>query len=79
MNDELMITKTVDARGLACPMPIVKAKKGIDSLSSGEVLELLTTDKGSGNDLKAWVKNGGHELLATRETDGVYQFYIKKA
>ncbi|MFZ5825511.1 MAG: sulfurtransferase TusA family protein [Bacillota bacterium] len=77
--NELTIAKTVDARGLACPMPIVKAKKGIDSLSSGDVLELLTTDKGSGNDLKAWVKSGGHELLATREADGVYQFYIKKA
>lgn len=74
----MTITTTVDARGLACPMPIVKAKKGIDKLQSGEVLELLTTDKGSGNDLKAWVKTGGHELLETTEENGVFRFYIRK-
>ncbi|MFZ5817622.1 MAG: sulfurtransferase TusA family protein [Bacillota bacterium] len=75
---ELTIAKTVDARGLACPLPIVRAKKGIDGLRSGEILELLTTDKGSGNDLKAWVKAGGHELLESRAENGVFTFFIRK-
>ena len=46
----------VDAKGLACPMPIVRAKKAIDSLQSGQIMELHTTDKGSMNDLQAWVR-----------------------
>lgn len=70
---------TVDARGLSCPMPIVRTKKGIDQLQSGEILELLATDKGSAADVKAWAKSGGHEVLASHEADGVFQFYIKKA
>jgi len=74
-----MVNVTVDARGLACPMPIVKAKKAIDSLKSGEVLELLATDKGSTNDLKAWARNGGHELVQAVEEAGVYRFHIRKA
>lgn len=75
---EMIIAKTVDARGLACPMPIVRAKKGIATLNAGEIMELLTTDKGSGNDLKAWVKSGGHELAENREEDGVFTFLIRK-
>ena len=47
------VTKTVDAKGLACPMPIVKTKKAIDSMNSGKVLEVLATDKGALNDLTA--------------------------
>ncbi|HYG56528.1 MAG TPA: sulfurtransferase TusA family protein [Symbiobacteriaceae bacterium] len=74
----MTVALTVDARGLACPMPIVKAKKGIDKLESGQVLELLTTDRGSGNDLPAWVKTGGHELLETRLEEGVFHFLIRK-
>lgn len=75
---QLEIALTVDARGLACPMPVVKTKKGIDKINSGEILELLATDKGAANDTKAWVKAGGHELLDYREEDGVHKFYIKK-
>ncbi|WP_066398877.1 sulfurtransferase TusA family protein [Neobacillus mesonae] len=73
MNSE----KVVDAKGLACPMPIVKTKKAMDELESGQILEIHTTDKGSKNDLTAWAKSGGHELLKTEE-DNVYKFWIKK-
>jgi tRNA 2-thiouridine synthesizing protein A len=71
-------TKVLDAKGLACPMPIVKTKKAIEELNSGEVLEIHATDKGAKNDLSAWAKSGGHELVKDTEEDGVLKFWIKK-
>ncbi|MBM7569030.1 sulfurtransferase TusA family protein [Paenibacillus sacheonensis] len=71
--------KIVDAKGMACPMPIVKTKKSMDELRSGQVLEVHATDKGAKNDLTAWAKSTGHELLSTAEENGVYKFWIKKA
>lgn len=70
--------KTLDAKGLACPMPIVRTKKAMDTMESGQILEILATDKGSCNDLTAWAKAGGHEMLEQTEDHGVYTFYIKK-
>lgn len=75
----MKINQTLDAKGLACPMPIVKTKKAMDLMKSGEVLEVLATDKGALNDLTAWAKSGGHELLSHEENDGVLKFHIKKA
>ena len=72
------ITKIVDAKGLACPMPIVKAKKAMDTLNSNEVLEVVVTDKGALNDIPAWAKSGGHTILNQKEEEGVYYFYIQK-
>ncbi|WP_027414727.1 sulfurtransferase TusA family protein [Aneurinibacillus terranovensis] len=69
----------VDAKGLSCPMPIVKAKKAIDSLESGQVMELETTDKGSVKDVQSWVKATNHELLKMEEDNGVYRFIVKKS
>ena len=71
-------TKLLDAKGLACPMPIVKTKKAIGELETGQVLEVHTTDKGSKNDLTAWAKSGGHEILKDEEENGVFKFWIKK-
>jgi TusA-related sulfurtransferase len=71
--------KVLDAKGLACPMPIVRTKKAMDEINSGEVLEIHTTDKGSKNDLSAWVNSTGHELLKDTEENGVFKFWIKKA
>ncbi|MBA4601918.1 sulfurtransferase TusA family protein [Thermoactinomyces mirandus] len=59
-------------------MPIVKVKKGIDSLQTGQVVELVTTDKGSVNDVQAWAKRAGHEILAIDEQEGEYRFRIRK-
>ncbi len=70
---------TIDAKGLSCPMPIVRAKKGIDQLNAGEVMELITTDPGSVKDFQSWVNQTRHELLEHREDGGVYTFYVKKA
>lgn len=71
-------TKLLDAKGLACPMPIVKTKKAMNELESGQVLEIHTTDKGAKNDLTAWAKSGGHEVLNFEEENGVLKFWIKK-
>jgi len=74
----MKINKILDAKGLACPMPIVKTKKAIAELETGEVLEVHTTDKGAKNDLSAWAKSGGHELLKYEEENNVWRFWIKK-
>jgi tRNA 2-thiouridine synthesizing protein A len=71
--------KVLDAKGLSCPMPIVKTKKAMDELESGQILEVHATDKGAKNDLKAWAQAVGHELLADTEENGVLKFWIKKA
>ena len=73
------ITKTVDAKGLACPMPIVRTKKAMDTIHSGEVLEVQVTDKGALNDFKAWASAGGHTIVEQKEEAGVLYFYIQKA
>ncbi len=68
----------VDTKGLACPMPIVKAKKAMDGMQSGQTMEVLSTDKGSLNDFTAWVKQTGSELVSHEVENGVYKFLVKK-
>lgn len=70
--------KVLDAKGLACPMPIVKTRKEMKDMESGEVLEVLATDKGAQADLTAWAKSGGHELLKSQVDGDVFKFWIKK-
>jgi tRNA 2-thiouridine synthesizing protein A len=74
----MSIDKILDAKGLACPMPIIKTKKAMNELQSGQVLEIHTTDKGAKNDLSAWAKSGGHELIKFEEDNDVLKFWIKK-
>ncbi|PKR85774.1 sulfurtransferase TusA family protein [Heyndrickxia camelliae] len=73
------ISKVLDAKGLACPMPIVKTKKAMNELESGQILEIHTTDKGALNDLPAWAKSGGHEVVKQEEENEILKFWIKKA
>ena len=73
------ITKTVDAKGLACPMPIVRTKKAMDTIHSSEVLEVQVTDKGALNDFKARAAAGGHTIVEQKEEADVLYFYIQKA
>jgi tRNA 2-thiouridine synthesizing protein A len=70
--------KVLDAKGLACPMPIVRTKKAMDELTSGQVLEIHVTDKGAKNDLTAWVKSTGHEMIQSVEEGDVLKFWIRK-
>ncbi|MEH7505220.1 sulfurtransferase TusA family protein [Neobacillus drentensis] len=74
----MSIDKILDAKGLACPMPIIKTKKAMNELQSGQVLEIHTTDIGAKNDLSAWAKSGGHELIKFEEENDVLKFWIKK-
>lgn len=72
-------TKLLDAKGLACPMPIVRTKKAIDTIESGEILEVHVTDKGAVADIPAWAVSGGHTILEQKEEDDVLKFWIQKA
>jgi len=68
----------LDAKGLACPMPIVKTKKAMADLVDGEILEVQATDKGSKADLAAWAGNIGHQYIGTIEENEILYHYIRK-
>ncbi|MEI2405945.1 sulfurtransferase TusA family protein [Niallia taxi] len=69
----------LDAKGLACPMPIVKTKKEMNNLEAGQVLEVQATDKGSKADMKAWAESTGHHYLGTMEEGEVLKHYLRKS
>jgi tRNA 2-thiouridine synthesizing protein A len=74
----LTVAHTLDAKGLSCPMPILKTKKEINKVKSGEILEVLGTDPGTRNDIPGWCERAGHEYLGEKEDAGFLHFYIKK-
>ena len=69
----------LDASGLNCPLPILRAKKAITSLSDGQVLRIVATDPGSVKDFEAFCKQTGNELLESGEEGGKFVFLIKKS
>ncbi|HWO96695.1 MAG TPA: sulfurtransferase TusA family protein [Bacillus sp. (in: firmicutes)] len=69
----------LDAKGFACPMPIVKTKKAMNDLEAGQVLEVQATDKGSKADMKAWAESSGHQYLGTIEEGEVLKHYLRKS
>ncbi|MEK7083905.1 MAG: sulfurtransferase TusA family protein [Patescibacteria group bacterium] len=71
--------KELDTTGLNCPMPVMKAKKMLQSLSTGQVLHLLATDPGTRSDIPALVNKTGDQLVETSEEGGKIHFYIRKA
>ena len=72
------ITLTVDARGLSCPMPIVKTAQAVRNIPSGAAIELLATDAGSIKDVAAWCKATGNELIEQTSDGTVYRFVIRR-
>ncbi len=72
------VALVVDAKGLACPMPIFKAKKGLQTVEIGQVIEVLCTDPGSMADFKAFANSTGNELLAAEENQKIYRFLIRR-
>jgi TusA-related sulfurtransferase len=70
--------KVLDARGLLCPMPIVKAGKEIKSLAAGQVLKILATDRGAIADVPAWAEDTGNELLEWHQEGGALVFFVRK-
>ncbi|MEY8350076.1 sulfurtransferase TusA family protein [Bacillus cereus] len=69
----------LDCKGLACPMPIMKTKKEMEALQSGQVLEIEATDKGSTADLQSWANNVGHQYIGTKQEGTVLKHYVRKA
>ena len=68
----------LDCSGLSCPMPILKTKKAVDKMETGQVLKMIATDPGSLPDVQAWAAKTGNELLGHEEDGGTFTFYIKK-
>ena len=69
----------LDASGLNCPLPILRAKKTLNGMDAGKVLHIIATDHGSVKDFEAFAKQTGNELLSSGEEDGKFTFMIKKA
>ena len=78
MSMALQIAQQVDAKGLSCPMPIVKTAKAMKELGAGGVLKLLATDRGATTDVPAWTDTPGNEALEWHEEDGTFVFLIRK-
>jgi len=83
MTSPLMeFNKELDARGLNCPLPILRCKKGLAELEAGHILKVVATDPGSVKDFQAFCKQTGHEMLSLEELDAVpkkeFIFYIRK-
>ncbi|TCD48312.1 sulfurtransferase TusA family protein [Chlorobium sp. N1] len=71
-------TVELDCKGLNCPLPILKTKKAIDGLQSGEVLKMMATDPGSVNDMASWANRTGNEVVEHSEDGGTHTFLIRK-
>ena len=74
----LTVNHTVDARGTACPGPLLEAKKAIGKVGSGEVLEILSSDEGTKKDVPKWADKKGHEYLGIIEEAGYFRLFMKK-
>jgi len=75
---EATVSVTVDARGLSCPMPIVRTAQAVRSLPSGALIEVLATDPGSQKDFAAWSRSTGNGLVAESVEGPVYRFVIRR-
>jgi tRNA 2-thiouridine synthesizing protein A len=75
---DYQIAKTLDYKGLKCPMPIVKISQEMPRMAVGEVAEVLTTDPGSLSDFPAWARTTGQQVLETKQESGVIKIYVKK-
>ena len=72
------VTKTLDASGLACPMPVVRTRQAIDQIESGQILEVISTDRGSLQDIPAWAESTGNVLVAKEDGGDRFTFRIQK-
>jgi tRNA 2-thiouridine synthesizing protein A len=78
-DKRMKFDKEFDASGLACPLPIVKTKKSLTDMASGQVLRVVATDPGSVCDMQAFAEQTGNALLSQSEEGGKYVFFLKKA
>ena len=70
--------KELDARGLKCPLPILRTKKALAELTSGQVLHILATDPGSVQDFAAFARQTGHTLLDSQSREGEFEFFMRR-
>lgn len=77
MND-ITIDDHLDAKGLNCPLPLLKAKQSLNKLDAGDVLEVVCTDPGSVRDFEVFSRQSGHELLKSSEDAGTYTYWLRK-
>jgi tRNA 2-thiouridine synthesizing protein A len=75
---DVKITKTIDLKGLLCPMPIVKMAKAIKEIQPGEILEAFATDPGVMADIPAWCRTTGNELVVLEKLDKQFHFVVKR-
>ncbi|HQT30921.1 MAG TPA: sulfurtransferase TusA family protein [Thiobacillus sp.] len=72
-------TQTLDARGMNCPLPILRTKKALSAMSSGETLAITSTDPGSFKDMQAFCKQTGNELLSSNQEQGEFVYVVRKS
>jgi TusA-related sulfurtransferase len=78
MENELTIDSEVDARGLACPLPILRAKKALSTIGSGRLLRVLATDPGSVRDFQAFARQTGNELVEQKQIGTVWSHVMRR-
>jgi TusA-related sulfurtransferase len=78
MSTDTAFDRELDARGLNCPLPILRAKKALAELASGQVLKIVCTDPGSIRDFKAFARQTGNELLAQETPDDLFVHFLKR-
>ena len=76
--NNLPLAKSVDARGTACPGPLLEAKKAIGTINPGEIMEVLSADEGTKRDVPKWASKKGHENLGVIEESGFFRIFLKK-
>lgn len=78
MSEPIAFDREVDARGLNCPLPILKAKKALAELGSGQVLKVLSTDPGSLRDFQAFARQTGNEMVGQSEAERTWTIFLKR-
>ena len=78
MDQTLQIDREVDARGLNCPLPVLRTKKALNDMASGQVLRILATDPSSVRDFEAFARQTGNQLVHHAEQDGVFTFLLRR-
>ena len=73
----MIFNRELDARGLRCPLPILRAKKLLNEMKSGDVLHIFATDPGSPKDFQAFSRQTGHELLSSTQNDKEFEFALR--
>ncbi|SMO83490.1 sulfurtransferase TusA family protein [Melghirimyces algeriensis] len=79
MTTSYQVDKTLDCKGLSCPMPVIQTKKAVEALKPGQILQVEATDKGSLADLKSWAQRTGHHYLGSKEDGDVIRHFLRKA